>query len=183
MAGQTVTQAPLPALCTSSDGHLSMYQVSFNSLLYFQRYAQDKLFIAKIKMGSNSANTGDRVMVLVFCNFMALCQCIKFHFFIFNSFRGMLQTSLHLQKIRMGNNSVITCDRVTVLALCTSSDGRLLMYQVSFNSRPYFQRYALDKLFTVKIKKGSNSVNTLIGLWFLHSAIPLMALYQCIKFH
>ena len=63
-------QAPLPALCTSSDGHLSMYQVSFNSLLYFQRYAPDKLIIAIIKKGSNSVNTGDRVMVLAFCNFL-----------------------------------------------------------------------------------------------------------------
>ena len=60
-------QAPLPALHTSSDGHLSMYQVSFNSLLYFY-YALEKLFIAKIKKGSNSVNTGERVMVLAFCN-------------------------------------------------------------------------------------------------------------------
>ena len=42
-----------------------MNQVSFNSLLYFQRYALDKLFVAKIK---NSINTGYRVMVLAFCN-------------------------------------------------------------------------------------------------------------------
>ena len=54
--------------CTSTDGHLSMYQVSFNSLLHFQRYAPDKLFIPKIQKGSNSVNTGDRVMVLAFCN-------------------------------------------------------------------------------------------------------------------
>ena len=40
--------------CTTSNGHLSKYQISFNSLLYFQRYALDKLFIAKIKKGSNS---------------------------------------------------------------------------------------------------------------------------------
>ena len=44
-----------------------MYQVSFNSPLYFQRYAQDKLFIENIKKGSNSVNTGDKVMVLAFC--------------------------------------------------------------------------------------------------------------------
>ena len=44
-----------------------MYQVSFNSLPYFQRYALDKLFTAKIKMESNSVNTGDRAMVLAFC--------------------------------------------------------------------------------------------------------------------
>ena len=54
--------------CTSSDGRLSMYQVSFNSLLYFQRYVPDKLFIAKIKKVSNSVNTGDRIMVFAFCD-------------------------------------------------------------------------------------------------------------------
>ena len=68
MAGQTDAQAHLPALCTSSDGCLSMYQVSLNSLLYIQRYAPKKLLIAKIKKGSNSVNTGDMVMVLAFCN-------------------------------------------------------------------------------------------------------------------
>ena len=57
------------ALCTSSDSHLSMYQVSFKSLPYFQRYAPDKPFTAKIKKGSNSLNTGDRVMVLAFCSY------------------------------------------------------------------------------------------------------------------
>ena len=57
------------ALCTSSDGHLSMYQVSFNSLLYFQRYDPDKLFIVKIKKGSNSVNAGDRVMGFCFLQF------------------------------------------------------------------------------------------------------------------
>ena len=71
MARQMDAQATLPALCTSSDGHLSMYQVSFNSLLYFQRYAPDELFIAKIKKGSNSVDIGDRVMVRAFCN--SLC--------------------------------------------------------------------------------------------------------------
>ena len=67
MAEQTDAQASLPPLCTSSDGHLSMYQVSFNSLLYFQRYAPDKLFIAKIKKGSNSVNTRDGIVVHAFC--------------------------------------------------------------------------------------------------------------------
>ena len=64
----TCDRVTVLALCTSSDGHLSMYQVSFNSLLYFQKYARDKLFIAKNKKGSNSINTGDRVMVLAICN-------------------------------------------------------------------------------------------------------------------
>ena len=100
MAGQTDAQAPLPTLCTSPDGHLSMYQVSFNSFLNFQRYAPDKLFVAKIKMGSNSVNTGERVMVLHSAiSFMTLYLCIKFHLFIFNTFRDMLLASLLLQKL------------------------------------------------------------------------------------
>ena len=55
------------AICIFSDGPLSMCQVSFNSLVYFQRYAPDKLFIAKIKKGSNSINTADRVTILALC--------------------------------------------------------------------------------------------------------------------
>ena len=84
-----------------------MYPVLFDSLLYFQRYALHKLFIAKIEMGSNSVNAGNRAEVLAFCTF---------------------------------------------------SDGPLSMHQVSFNSLIYFQRYAPDKLFIAKIKKGSNTV-------------------------
>ena len=55
------------ALCTISDGRLSMNQVSFDSLLYFQRYAPDKFNIVKIRKGNNSINTDDRVMILAFC--------------------------------------------------------------------------------------------------------------------
>ena len=57
------------AFCNSLHGPLSVYQVSLNHLQYFfLRYATDKLFLAKIKKGSNSVYTGDRVMVLAFCN-------------------------------------------------------------------------------------------------------------------
>ena len=87
------------ALCTSSDGRLSMYQVSFISLLYFKRYRPDKLFIAEIKKVSNSVNTGDRVMVLAFCNSLHNSLTVSFHLFIFNTFRDMLRTSLLLQKL------------------------------------------------------------------------------------
>ena len=58
------------------------------------------------------------------------------------------------------------------------------MYQVPFDSLLYFQRYAPEKFNTEKIRKANNSINTDdIGLWFLHSALPLIALYHCIKFH
>ena len=105
----TLDRVMILAFCTSSDSPLSNYQISFNSLVYFQRYALDKLFIAKIKKGSNVINT---------------------------------------------------VDMITILAFCTSSDSPLSMYQVSFNSLVYFQRYALDKCFIPKMKKGSNSINT-----------------------
>ena len=59
--------------------------------------------------------------------------------------RDMLRTTLSLQK-RKGDKSVIFCDRVITLALYTSSDDLLSMYQVLFNSLLYFQRNAIDKL-------------------------------------
>ena len=56
----------------------SVYQGSFNFLVYFQRYLPDKLFHALNKKGSNSVNTDDRVMIFAFCNFpydpLSVCQ-------------------------------------------------------------------------------------------------------------
>ena len=52
---------PLMAIYQCIKFHL----IPFNT---FIGYASDKLFIAKIKKESNSINTGDRVMVLAFCN-------------------------------------------------------------------------------------------------------------------
>ena len=86
-----------------------MYQVSFDSFFYFQRYVLDKFNIAKIRKGNNSINTDDRVMVLAFC---------------------------------------------------TSPYNSLSLYQVSFIYLQYFQRHALDKLTIAKIRKGNNSVIT-----------------------
>ena len=79
--------------------------------------------------------------------------------------------------IRKEVNSVITCDRVTVLALYISSDDLLPMYHVSFNSLPYFQRYAPDKLNAAKLRKGSNSVNTDYRVMVLAFCNFLIALY------
>ena len=93
----------------------------------------------------------------------------------------MLRTSLLLQKLKMGSNSVITCNRVTVLALCTISDGHLSMYQVSFDSLLYFQRYAPDKFNIATIKKGNNSINiddSVIVLAFCTSPHCPLSLYQ-----
>ena len=51
----------------NADDPLSLSQVSFNSLVHFQRYAPDKLFIAKMKKESNYVNTVGRVVILAFC--------------------------------------------------------------------------------------------------------------------
>ena len=91
---------------------MALYQciVSFNSLVYFQRYGPDKLFNTTITKESYSVNTGDRVTILALC--------------------------------------------ASLMVLYHS------MYQVSFISIVYFQRYAPDKLFIAKMKQGSNNVNT-----------------------
>ena len=89
-------------------------------------------FIAKIKKGSNSVNTDDRVMVLAFCNSLhSSHHCMKFHLFIFNTFRDMLRTSLLLQNLER---------EITLKLLVTE-------------------------------------------LQFLHYALSLTSIYQCIKFH
>ena len=64
----------------------------------------------------------------------------------------MLRASLLLQNLERVI-TIITCDKVTILAICTSSDDRLSMCQISINSLLYFQRYPPDKLFNAKIKK------------------------------
>ena len=46
----------------------------------------------------------------------------------------------------------------------------------------YTFRVLLRQAFFAKPKKGSNSVNTGDRVQVLHSAISLMALYQCIRF-
>ena len=86
------------AICIFSDDPLSLCQVSFNPLVYFQRYAPEKLLITKSKKGSNSVNTVDRVTLLALCTstnvplsnhqvsfyslvyfLMTLYHCVKFH--------------------------------------------------------------------------------------------------------
>ena len=53
-------------------------------------------------------------------------------------FKRHAMDKLIITKIKTGSNSVITCNRVTVLALCTISDGSLSLYQVSFASLSLF---------------------------------------------
>ena len=79
------------AFCDFPRGPLSLYLVSFNSLVYFQAYAP---ILQKKEV---TVNTIDRVMILKFYTLMALYQCIKFHSVSLYTFRDMLRTSLLLQ--------------------------------------------------------------------------------------
>ena len=75
---KTVDRVMILAFCISADGCLSMHQVSFSSLVYFQRYSLDKFFIAKIKNESNSVKSVDRVTILALCSSadgrLSMCQ-------------------------------------------------------------------------------------------------------------
>ena len=169
------------ALCTSSDDILSMYKVLFNSLLYFQKYASDKLNIAKIRKSTNFVNTGDRVLVLAFCDSLpGLLSVFEVSFNPFVYFQRYVLDKLFIAKIKKGRNSVKTVDGVMIFAFCTSSDGHLLIVLVSFNSLVYFHIYAPDKLFIAKIK-GSNSVKTVDRVTILASytsADSPLSMYQ-----
>ena len=60
----TCDRVTLLTLYISADSCLSVYQVSLNSFLYFQRYAQENLNIANIRMETISIYHDDKVMVL-----------------------------------------------------------------------------------------------------------------------
>ena len=98
-----------------------MCQVSFNYLLYFQRYAPTKFNIAKIRNENNSVNTDNRVTYFTFFSSpqgsLSLFQVI---FICLQYFQRYASDKLTIAKVRKGNNSVIICDRVTIRALCTS---------------------------------------------------------------
>ena len=81
---------------------------------------------------------------------------MRFHLIIFKTFRDVLQTRLLLQKL----GREITCDRITVLAICTFFHSLASINQVSFHLILFYTfSDAPNKLFNANIK-GSNSVNT-----------------------
>ena len=100
---------------------------------------------------------------------------------LFNALLYSLRYALdkmNAAKIRKGSNSVNTGPCIQQFPSWPSISASSF-----FNYLQYFQRYALDKLIIAKNRKGNNSVTTCDGLLFLHSAISLIDLYQCIKFH
>ena len=135
----TVDRVMILAICVFSDSHLLMCQVSFNSLVYFQRYTPNKLLIVKIKKDSNSVNTVDRVTVFALCTFadgpLSMYQ-VSLNSLVY--LQRYAPDKLFIAKIKKGNNSLNTVDRVMVLALGNFSHGPLSVYQVSLNYLQYF---------------------------------------------
>ena len=134
---------------------MALYQcIKFHFIpLYIISYALDKMNIAKFKKGSNSVNTGDKVMILAFCTFSD--NPLSMYQFSFNSllyFQKDAPEKVLIAKFLSFkvSNSVNTVDRVKFLAMRNFADGPLSTYQVSFNSLAFFQRYAPDKLFYCK---------------------------------
>ena len=91
------------------------------------------------------------------------------------------QDILIIAKIRKGNNTIIICDRVMVLALYTSSDDLLPMYRVLFNSLFYTFRDMLQTNRMLQKRKGSYSVNTgdrVMVLAFCNSLHGTLSVYH-----
>ena len=104
-----------------------------------------------------------REITVITCDVMFLVLCtssddiLSMYQVLFNSLpycQRYAPDKLNIAETRKGSNSINIGDKVMILAFCTFSDSPLSMYKVSFNSLVFFQRYAPDKLFIAKIKKG-----------------------------
>ena len=114
---------------------------------------------------------------------MAIYQCIKFHLIPFYTFRVMLRTSFLLQKLR---REVIPYILVTGLWFLHSAIHLMALYQCSkfhlfiFNT---FRDMLWTSLLLQKLEREITLKLLVIELRFLHSALSLMAVCQCIKFY
>mgnify|MGYP007133519434 CR=1 FL=1 len=125
--------------CPSSHCHLSIKQVSFQSLLYFPRYGPYKhpLWKNKWLMGDNLINIQRRIMVFVHWPSPHCHLSInKFHFNPFCTFQDMAFTSIHYEQNKwlMGDNLINIQGRIMVLVHWPSPHCHLSINQVSFQS-------------------------------------------------
>ena len=142
------------AFCNAPHGPLSVYQVSFNSLVHSQRSAPGKLFILKIKKGSIPVNIVDMVIsyILIFSEGPLSMYEVSFNFLVY--VQRYAPDKLFIAKMKKGSNSVNTVDRIMILALCTSTDDPLSMYGVSFNPLYTFRDMLRTNFLLQKWKRG-----------------------------
>ena len=130
-----------------------MYQVLSNSLLYFQRYALDKLNIVELRKGSNSVNTGDRVVVLAFCDSAhGPLSVYEVPFNYLQYFKKYAPDKIILAKIEKGNNSILVIE----LRFLQSALSLIVLYQcIKFHIIPlYTSRYMLRTSFFLQKLEG-----------------------------
>ena len=143
--------------CTSPHCHLSVNQVSFQSLLYFPRYGSDRHSLWKNKWlsGDNSVNTQGRIMVLVHCP-SSYCHLsvnqVPLH--LFYTFQDTALTGNNYEKWLWGDNSINIQGRIMVHGYCPSPHCHLSIYQVPLQSLLYFPRYGPDRQHLWKMVKG-----------------------------
>ena len=91
-------------------------------------------FHTEIFEGHNSLKNVGQIMVLNLCtssyDALYLYICIKFHENILDGIKVIERTQFSNEKISKVHNSVKNVDGVTVLFLCTLSDGSLYLYKV-----------------------------------------------------
>ena len=102
----------------------------------------------------------------------------KWEGYVSKYFKRYATGKLIIAKIKTEGYSAITCNRVTVRILYTISGSCLSMYQVSFNSLLYFQRYVPDKFNIAKIRKGNSFINTDTMVTVLAFCIFPLSLYK-----
>ena len=139
---------------------LALYQcVEFHSIPFyiFRDMLQTSFYCKNKKRGSYSENTGARVMILAFCNSLysplSVYQVSLNYLHYFQRYALDKSVMDGLTFYTNVCNSTKSDDRVMVLAFCSSSISPLTIYQVSFHSLLYFQRYAPNKLFIAKTEK------------------------------
>ena len=135
-----------------------MASVSFDSHEYFQRYTSDKITIAKIGKGNNSIMICDRATILVFTS--SLLHPLYSPFSVasvsFDSheyFQRYTSDKITIAKIGKGNNSIMICDRATILVFTSYLPHLycIFFHIVSFNtSRNVLRTSFYSKLYIGK---------------------------------
>ena len=115
---------------------------------------------------------------------MTIYPCVQFHLIPFFTFRDLLRTIFLLQKLR---KEVIPYILVTGLWFLHSAIFLRALYQCINFSLFIFNTF-LDMLRTSlllqnNLEREITMSLLVIELRFFHSALSLMAVYQCIKFH
>ena len=142
-------------LCTSSDDGLYFNKVSWKYSGRYQSYRAYTVVIRNISKGHNSIKSAGGVTVLVLCissyDGLYLYQVSWKYLERYQSYGADTKNNGRTNRLSKGHNSIRNEDGVTVLFLCSSSDGGLYFYKVSWEYFGRYQSYRADTVFIRKI--------------------------------